>query len=140
MIVGQAPRPHSGPGLVDADWLSAVASMNNIPNQQVVAHAGGGQASATPINPQAGLVNLATVVTNGDSVQVPQATVGQSFVVFNSTAQSANFYANPATNKVTNALDTINGSANANAYSLANGKSALFFCPVDGAWAVLLSA
>lgn len=70
----------------------------------IVAHAGGGQASATVL---AAIYNIVTTVaTAGDSVKLPVAVVGTWYVITNSGAASLNIF--PATS------GTINGgSANA---------------------------
>lgn len=146
MTVGRQPQQGQGIGQPDFVWLLGMAGGNNRLYQSVTARAGGGQASATPIgypNQQgleAQLVELRTVATAGDSVMLPQAIAGKTLQVFNSSGNSSNVYANPNTNKATGTTDTINGSANANAYAMAGGISVAFFCPRDGIWAAIKSA
>lgn len=146
MTVGRQPQQGQGVGQPDFVWLLGLAGGNNCLYQSVTAYAGGGQANATPIgypNAQgleAQLVELRTVVTNGDSVKLPQAIAGKVLQVFNASAQSANAYANPNTNKATGGSDTINGASNDTAYAIAGGLSVTFFCPRDGVWAANKSA
>ncbi len=146
MPVGRAPQVGQGIGQPDFVWLRGLAGGNNQFTQDVVAFAGGGQASATPMGvpnaqgTEAVLIRIKTVTSVADSCQLPQAGAGKTLLVFNSSANSANVYANPSVNKATSVTDTVNGSSNVTAYALAGGKSALFFCPVDGIWAALLSA
>lgn len=143
---GRAPQQGQGIGQPDFPWLLGLAGGDNRLCQSVVALAGGAQAGATPmgtIGPQgyqAALVEIRTVVTAADSVQLPQAVAGKTLAVFNNTANSANVFAIPTTNKATGSLDTINALTNVTAYALAAGKSVLFYCPRDGFWAANLSA
>lgn len=145
-MIGRAPQQGQGIGMPDFVWLNGLAGGNNRYTQSVTAFAGGGQASSTPMgvpNPQgieAGLAEIKVVASANDSVQLPQAIAGKVLFVFNSTANSANVYANPNNNKATSALDTINGNTNVTAYALVGGKSVVFFCPRDGIWAANLSA
>lgn len=143
---GRTPQQGQGVGMPDFSWLNGLAGGDNHYAQSVPAFAGGGQASATPIGTisaqgiQAALIEIRTVVTIGDSCQVPQAVNGKAMLVFNSSANSANIYANPNTNKATGTKDVINAGVNTDAYAIAGGVSVLFFCPRDGIWAALKSA
>lgn len=145
-MIGRPPQQGQGYGMPDFFWLQGLAGGNNRYVQSVVAFAGGGQPGGTPIGVpnnqgiEAAIAEIRTVVTAADSVQLPQAVNGKTLLVFNSSANSSNLYANPNVNKATGVTDTINGGANANAYAVAAGKSVLFFCPRDGIWAALLSA
>lgn len=133
---GQAPRRGSGKGLQDAQWLRSVANGNNRGVASLVAFPTGGQAGGTEIPAGAELVEIRTVGTAGDSLKLPFAnaseTGGWKKTVVNSTANSANVFAQPSVNKATGSLDTINGSSNVTAYAVAAGKSVTFFCPRDG--------
>lgn len=115
----------SGPAKALADlergFSSAVAGL--------VAHAGGGQGSATALT--ARVNDVATVATAADSVGLPAAKSGASVVVHNSAANSMNVF--PATS------DYMNGTQNAS-FAVAAGKTAWFFAAVDGKWFSLLSA
>lgn len=146
MSIGRQPQQGQGIGQPDFPWLLGLAGGNNRLCQDIVAHPGGGAAAATPMGVansqglEAGLIDVTTVASADDSVQLPQAVAGKTLLVFNSTATSANCYANPNTNRATGSTDTINGSATATAYALAAGISVLFYCPHDGVWAALKSA
>lgn len=96
----------------------------------VVAHAGGGQASATQLDEVFSSVD--TVATAADSVKLPKAKAGMFRVAKNTSANSMNVY--PATGEAINAL-----GANA-AYAVATVKAVIFFCPVDGQWQTILTA
>lgn len=145
-MIGRAPQSGQGIGMPDFVWLNGVAGGSNRYYQSVTARAGGGAASAIPIGvPNAQgievqLVEIRTVATADDSVQLPQAIAGKVLDVFNSSAASANAFANPNTNRATGSTDTINGSTTATAYAIAAGVSIRFFCPRDGIWAANKSA
>jgi hypothetical protein len=96
----------------------------------VVAFAGGGQASATPLPSDINVVS--TVATAADSVQLPTAEAGREVTVINATANAAAVF--PAVGDKINAL-----SANAS-FSVAAGKSATFIGAAAGQWFCLLSA
>ena len=105
---------------------SGYSQANNL-----IAHAGGGQASATPVT--AALNRFTTVATAGDSVALPLATGGQSITVINAGAASMQVFASAA------GADTINGAAGATGIALASGKT-MEFVSFPGAWHGLLSA
>ncbi len=134
MTVGIAPNPNDGFELLDGGWASGLSQGQNQTNQSVTAHAGGGQANATKIQPAAALIAITAVATGADSVALPRAAKGQVKMVVNNTATSADIYAYPGT------TDTINAVATGTAYVLAAGKSALFFCPKNGVWGAILTA
>jgi len=136
-MVGREPRKGSGFQLQDSDWLRGVAGGQNRLFQSITAFAGGGQAAATVISPEAELVEIRTVATADDSVALPLAIAGMVKKVFNSSASSSNLYANPNTNRATSSTDTINGVANGTAYAIAAGVAVEFFCPRDGIWAAI---
>jgi hypothetical protein len=96
----------------------------------ITAFAGGGQTNATQLS--AGYNRVTTVVTAADSVKLPVSVAGMMVAVTNSSANSMQvFGTNP---------DTINAVATATGVALAAGKTGLYFCPVAGAWHLLLSA
>lgn len=76
---------------VFADFLS-VNPLNPIyPNlQNVVAHAGGGQALATQIN--LGINVVEVVATAGDSLKLPDDVLGQTVIVYNRTANACDIF------------------------------------------------
>lgn len=86
-------------------------------NTTVVAHAGGGQANATPLN--LGMNNLTTVATTADSVKLPANPLGQTVIVVNLTSNHADVY--PASGQAINAL-----GAN-NPFDLANAQLVVFY-------------
>jgi hypothetical protein len=129
-----------GLSLQDSDYVNGIAQGRNGPSATVKAFAGGLQPGATLIPVAAMLINIGTVVTAGDSVKLPFALKGHFKFLFNSTANSVNIFGAIGNNRKTGAVDTINGVASTTAYALAGGKSAIIFCPVDGAWAALVSA
>jgi hypothetical protein len=101
------------------------------PVNGLTAHAGGGQAGATPLT---GDVNrVTTVATAADSVLLPAAKAGLKLTVINAAAaNSMNVF--PA------AGDAINAAAANAAQALAAGKADLFVCAVDGVWNTIASA
>lgn len=126
-----------GFALQDSAYVDGIASGNNASYATLIAHAGGGQAAATPMPPNAMIINLGTVATGGDSVVLPFALAGTIKMVFNSTAASANIFGQVSANRQTGVIDTINGVASSTAYALAAGARAIFFCGANGAWAAL---
>lgn len=128
-------------GLLDGERQNGIEQgVNNSYKSTLTANAGGGQANATQIPPNAQLVRLSTVATAGDSAKLPFAEAGTVKLIVNDTANSANLYAKNGTNRKTGTTDTINNAANGTAYALAAGKSAILFCPAHGEWFALLSA
>lgn len=96
----------------------------------VVAHAGGGQASATALTKDFNRVT--TVATAGDSVLLPDAVHGRSIFVKNTAANSLNVFPKSGEN--------INALAADAAYALATVKAAWFVCCVNGTWETILTA
>lgn len=90
----------------------------------VVAFAGGGKASATPIT--AANVVVATVATAADSILLPPALAGARLMIRNSAANAMQVFGQ--------GNDTINAVATATGVSQAATSSALYFCVADGAW------
>ena len=119
-------------GLVDANFAAVSSGSSSSPINNVVAHAGGGQASATVLAGST-LFRVTTVATAGDSVQLPLA-ASQRVVVLNKGANSMNIFA------LNGSADTINGTAGSTAYALAAGKAAEFLSSAATLWDVLLSA
>lgn len=96
----------------------------------IVARAGGGKASATPIT--TALAEVATVATAADSVLLPLAKRGLCLFVRNAAANSMQVFGA--------GTDTINGVATGTGVAQAGGASALYVCLTNGAWVRLLSA
>lgn len=90
------------------------------------AHAGGGQANATPLTT---MVNRVTVVaTAGDSVALPTLAPGLEITVIDASATSMDVYPKNGSGDAINLL-----AANA-AYVHAAAKVVTFFCVTAGQW------
>jgi hypothetical protein len=118
-----------GTGMHD---LSLMASGNGFSAGSITAHAGGGQASATPLTAAINLV--AVSATAGDSCMLPPATGGQLMWISNAGAASTQIFAANGTS------DTINGIAGSTGVALAAGKSDVAMSPLAGAWFTVASA
>lgn len=90
----------------------------------LTAHAGGGQANAVPLTAQ--VARVTTVATAADSVLLPASFPGTIQYLTNAGANSLNVF--PQTG---DAIES--GGANA-AYALAAGKTAIFVCTTAGQW------
>jgi hypothetical protein len=126
---GRAVNFQTGVGLHD---ISMLASGNGWSAASIAAHAGGGQAIATPV--ASGVTLVATVATAADSVQLPPATGGQVLWLVNGGANSLQIFG------ANGAADTVNGIAGSTGIALASGKSATLVSPLAGAWFLILSA
>lgn len=116
----------SGPSLID---MTVIASGGgHSATTGLVAHAGGGQAAATPL--PSGVNRIATCATAADSVILPKSVGGQIIAVFNGGAASCTVWPLLAT-------DTINGASN---FAVAAGKGAFFCSSTAGSWFSVLSA
>lgn len=96
----------------------------------LVAHAGGGQGSATPM--PSSINRFITVATIGDSGLLPASAAGLDITVINNAANQMNVF--PQTGDAINAL-----GAN-NAFAVPGGKTANFYCCTAGQWHTILSA
>lgn len=94
------------------------------PTTGLVAFAGGGKASATPLQP--GVNVVATCATTADSVLLPAAKAGMLVVVFNAGAAAAQVFGA--------GTDTIDGAATGTGVVLTNAKRALYIATADGVW------
>jgi hypothetical protein len=103
----------------------------NLAVDNIVAFAGGGQGSATPLT---GMINrVVTVATAGDSVKLPTSNQGAQVTVANAhAANSLNVF--PQTG------DAINAAAANAAFAVAAGKTCTIYCTSAGRWHTLLSA
>jgi hypothetical protein len=90
----------------------------------IVAKAGGGKASATPLVNS--LSRIDTVAVANDSALMPKAIAGSIAMVTNNTANSANLFGL--------GTDTINGAPTANATAIAAGKTQIYVCHETGKW------
>jgi hypothetical protein len=89
-----------------------------IPTTGIVAHAGGGQASATPLTAKVNAVG--TVATAADSVALPLAQAGLVVVVANATATSMQVFGS--------GTDTVNGAATGTGIAMAGNTAKTFYC------------
>jgi hypothetical protein len=119
-----------GPQLFDPSIIAAGGGHS--PADGIVAHAGGGQAAATPL--RASISRITTCATAADSVCLPRSAGGQFIVVMNAGAAACQVFAAPGSS------DTINGVAGSTGVSLAAAKSAAFSSPAVGVWFWNLSA
>jgi hypothetical protein len=90
----------------------------------ITAHAGGGQASATPLVAQVNLVS--TVATAADSVKLPASASGLCITVINGAANALQLFGAGS--------DTINGAAAATGVSVAAGKTGHYCSAAAGTW------
>ncbi|HEY2617793.1 MAG TPA: hypothetical protein VGI78_10680 [Acetobacteraceae bacterium] len=126
---GQVTSFNVGVGLND---ISLLASGNGWSGASVTAHAGGGQALATPL---LNAINLIAVcATAGDSVVLPPAMGGQTMWIANGGAAAAEIFGNAST------ADTINGVAGSTGISVAAGKSTVLMSAIRGSWFAIVSA
>lgn len=100
----------------------------------LTAHAGGGQALATPINSMC--ARFTTVATTLDSAILPVAVPGLEITVINAT---------PAANATSlNVFPDVGSSINATAantpLAVPSAKTAIFFTTAAGSWHSILSA
>lgn len=91
----------------------------------IVARAGGGQGSATPLT--AMMNRVATVASANDSVLLPVSVAGQDITVTNAAAANS-------LNVFPQGTDVINSLAASAAFALGAGKSAQFVCYTPGQW------
>jgi hypothetical protein len=124
---GRVTAFNVGVGLND---ISLLASGNGWSGASLTAHAGGGQAAATPL---VSAVNLIAVcATAGDSVALPPAMGGQTMWVANGGAAAAQIFGV--------GTDTINGVAGSTGISVAAGKSTVLMSAIQGSWFAVVSA
>jgi hypothetical protein len=98
----------------------------------LTAHAGGGQAAATPI--LASQVGFSVVATANDSAVLPPAVAGMQVDVINETATSMNVF--PASQAQGGAVggDKINTLAQNTAVAVTNAAPTIFYCLTTGTW------
>lgn len=120
---------NAGVGMHD---ISLLTTGNGWSAASVTAHAGGGQALATPIT--SGMTLIAVCATAGDSVVLPPAVGGQMVWIINGGAASAQIFT------AVGGTGTINGIAGTTGIALAAGKAMQLVSPIAGAWFGVLSA
>jgi hypothetical protein len=99
----------------------------------ITAKAGGNQQPSSPLNASITLHRIVTVASPNDSVTLPPSKGGAFYIITNAHASnSANVFPNTG--------DAINTLGANNAFALAAGKVALFFCVTAGQWHSLTTA
>lgn len=106
-VVGVAPIPSNGPGLVDGMWLNGLAGGSNFSYQYAITAAGTTQATATALPANVYLVEVDTAAAS-TGVNLPPALPGTALVLYNNGAQTLAVYPAVANNPITAAQDTIN--------------------------------
>lgn len=96
----------------------------------VVALAGGGRAGSPVLD--GAFVEIATVASGSDSVQLPIAKAGLRVCVTNSGANTAQVFGN--------GTDTIQGTAGSTGVTLAAAATAMYVCTKNGVWKRFVSA
>ena len=109
-----------------------MAAGNGFSAASITAHAGGGQANATPISTAMTLIAISACA--GDSVMLPPAMGGQALCISNGGAASSQIFT------ASGLGGTINGIAGTTGIALAAGKSIMLVSPIQGAWFGVLSA
>lgn len=110
-----------------ARWLSAyVKNLFLGATAAIVAHSGGGQASATALT--TGINRVGTVAAAADSVKLPAALAGAICIITNAGAFSMQVFGA--------GTDTINSIATATGIPHPVGASRLYSCAADGNWDV----
>lgn len=95
-------------------------------SDNLTAHAGGGQASATLLSSE--LNRVTTVATAGDSVALPPSAPGLTVIVENAGVNPMQVYGS--------GTDTINGVASATGVAQMQSSVAIYTCYTAGAWFV----
>ena len=90
----------------------------------LTAHAGGGQAGATPLTAE--INRVTTVATAGDSALLPPSQAGLTIIVINHGAQPMQVYGAGA--------DTVDDVAAATGVSQMQGSVTIYSCTVAGKW------
>lgn len=128
--------PVNGYQTPDGTWLLGLSSGANMTYQSgITAHAGGGQAACTQLQPGIAFYSVDTVASSGDSVCLPYAVAGTDLQIANNSSTTLNIFSPSANNLLTGAVDTINNVAGSSAYT--NGttqKNIECFSPKNGAW------
>jgi len=127
-----------GPKLVSGDQLGKLATLVCAARDGYVAHAGGGQAGATPLLPN--LATVATVANANDSVTLPLAIPGAQITVINASANAMQVFgvaANPSNGGVGDTITpqaSTAASPSATGISQASGVACTYFCTSLGKW------
>lgn len=90
----------------------------------LVAHAGGGQASALKLSARQN--HIGTVATSGDSLALMPAVAGLMQTIIHRGSASAQVYGQGS--------DTINGAAAGTGVAQAANTVVTYYCPINGQW------
>lgn len=134
---GNATVPESGERLVDGAYLNGngLAGGHNRSAMTLKALVGGAAPGTNISLINAAIVEVSTVASAGDSVQLPSAQGNDVLDVVNSTVNSMNVYSNAKT-----PTDTINGTPGTAPLAVAGGQRVRFFSTQKGKWFANLSA
>ncbi len=137
-LIDQLSDFFGGPKLITGDQLKIVGSAVFSSRSGIIAHAGGGQANATPLT--AGMNTVETVATAADSVMLPLAIPGATCYIANATANSMQVFGNPSNPNNGGVGDTIaiQGSntqvATGTGVAQASGVLTVYKCLKMGQW------
>jgi hypothetical protein len=118
-------------GVADSQPTIASPFFGSADNLRAVA--GGGQQPSAPLASGTTFYRVTTVANSNDSVTLPLSKAGMFLVVTNA-------HATNSVNVFPNLGDNINALGTNNAFALAAGKVALFFCVSAGQWHSLLTS
>src|ERR1700746_1852287 len=121
----------SSVGVADSQPFYQTVTFASLDN--IVAKAGGGQPPTSPLNVGITLHRIVTVANANDSVTLPPSRGGAFYIV-------ANAHASNSANVFPSLGDAVNALGANNAFALAAGKVALFFCVSAGQWHSLLTS
>ena len=137
--VGNTSQGSGAGGVMDYGNGAIVYDMNNVWDKRyaayypgdtisvktgIVAHAGGGQTSATLLTAHINVIS--TVATAADSIKLPVSVAGMCIDASNSTAAALQVFGS--------GTDTINGVATATGVSVAAGKTGHWCVSAAGTW------
>jgi hypothetical protein len=137
-LIDQLSDFFGGPKLITGDQLKIVAQSEFGSRSGIVAHAGGGQAAATPLS--IGMNTVETVASANDSVLLPLAIPGTECWVANATANSMQVFGSSSNPNNGGAGDTIavQGSnsqvATGTGVAQATGVMTVYKCLKMGQW------
>ena len=129
MPINSRTKLPDGGGIVIAA-INANIDGNSSAVDGIVAHAGGGQALATPLTAYVNRVSV--VATGGDSVKLPPAVAGFTIIVVNADGASMNLFPAPG--------DQINTLGVNAAFPMVAGKVAFLIAAGSGQWHSILTA
>ncbi len=128
----------NGPTLIDGADLQMLAKLDFGSANGIVAHAGGGQANATPLT--ATYNEVTTCATDTDSVMLPPAIPGTAVWIINNTGHTVTVFGVPSNVQNGNAGDTIATAVSNTQAATATGVTQLttipatYVCTTLGQW------